>query len=66
MVDNINEIRKNLAKDSTHYECLFTRIKKAIKDEDYKLASDLSIDLEEKIEKLRKMYYEYTKNILDF
>lgn len=62
----INEIRKNLAKDSTHYECLFTRIKKAIKDEDYKLASDLSIDLEDKIEKLRKMYYEYTKNILDF
>jgi len=62
----INEIRKNLAKDSTHYECLFTRIKKAIKDEDYKVASDLSIELEEKIEKLRKMYYEYTKNILDF
>ena len=62
----INEIRKNLAKDSTHYECLFTRIKKAIKDENYKLASDLSIELEEKIEKLRKMYYEYTKNILDF
>lgn len=62
----INEIRKYLAKDSTHFECLFTRIKKAIKDEDYKLASNLSIELEEKIEKLRKMYYEYTKNILDF
>ena len=41
-------------------------IKKAIKDENFKLASDLSIELEEKIEKLRKMYYEYTKNILDF
>ncbi len=62
----INEIRKNLAKDSTHFECLFTRIKKAIKNEDYKLASDLSIELEEKIETLRKMYCEYTKNILDF
>ena len=42
------------------------KLAKAIKDEDYKLASDLSIELEEKIEKLRKMYYEYTKNILDF
>ncbi len=62
----INEIRKNLAKDSTHFECLFTRIKKAIKEENYKLASDLSIELEEKIEKLRKLYYDYTKNILDF
>lgn len=62
----INEIRKVLAKDSTHYECLFTRIKKAIKVEDYKLVSDLSIELEEKIKKLRKLYSEYTKNILDF
>jgi len=62
----INEIRKILAKDSTHYECLFTRIKKAIKAEDYKLVSDLSIELEEKIKKLRKLYSEYTKNILDF
>lgn len=62
----INEIRKNIAKDSTHYECLFTRIKKAINEEDYKLASDLSIELEEELEELRKMYYDYTKNILDF
>ena len=62
----INEIRKYIAKDSTHYECLFTRIKKAIKDENYKLASDLSIELEDKIEALRKMYYDYRKNILDF
>lgn len=62
----INEMRKNIAKDSTHYDCLFTRIKKAIKVEDYKLASDLSIELEEKIVALRKMYYDYTKNILDF
>ena len=62
----INEIRKYIAKDSTHYDCLFTRIKNAIKDEKYKLASDLSIELEEKIEMLRKLYSEYTKNILDF
>ena len=38
----------------------------AINEENYKLASDLSIELEEKIEKLRKLYFEYTKNILDF
>lgn len=62
----INEIRKNLAKDSTHFECLFTRIKKAVKEENYKEASNLSVELEEKIETLRKMYYDYTKNILDF
>ena len=62
----INEIRKYIAKDSTHYDCLFTRIKKALKEENYKEASDLSIELEDKIEKLRKMYNNYTKNILDF
>ena len=62
----INEIRKYIAKDSTHYDCLFTRIKKALKEENYKEASDLSVELEDKIEKLRKMYNNYTKNILDF
>ena len=62
----INEIRKYIAKDSTHYDCLFTRIKKALEEENYKEASNLSIELEEKIEKLRKMYNNYTKNILDF
>ena len=62
----INEIRKYIAKDTPHYECMFTRIKKAINAEEYKLASNLSIELEEKIQVLRKMYYDYTKNILDF
>ena len=62
----INEIRKYIAKDSTHYDCLFTRIKKALEEENYKEASDLSIELEDKIEKLRKMYNNYIKNILDF
>jgi len=62
----INEIRKYIAKDSTHYDCVFTRIKRAIKEENYILASDLSVELEEKMETLRKLYSEYSKNILDF
>ena len=47
------------------YNFDFTRIKDAIKEEKYKEASDLSVELENKIEKLRKMYHDYTKNILD-
>lgn len=62
----INEYRKNIAKDSTHYNCLFTKIKNAINENNYKEASDLSIKLEEDFEKLRKLYYEYKKNIIDF
>lgn len=62
----INEYRKNIAKDSTHYNCLFTKIKNAINENNYKEASDLSIKLEEDFEKLRKLYYEYRKNIIDF
>lgn len=62
----INELRKYIAKDSTHYNCLFTKIKNAIKEENYLLASDLSVELEEKMEILRKLYSEYSKNILDF
>lgn len=61
----INEIRKYIAKDSTHYKCLFTRIKEAIKNEKYKEASNLSIELENEIDKLRKAYSDYRKNILD-
>ena len=62
----ISEIRRYMAKDSTHYECLFTKIKAAIKEENYKLASDLCIELEDKIKDLRRRYIDYTKNILDF
>lgn len=62
----INEIKNSIAKDSMYYECLFTRIRNAINEEDYRVASDLSVELEERIEILRKMYYNYTKNILDF
>ena len=62
----INEIRKYIAKDSTHYDCVFTRIKRAINEENYLLASDLSVELEDKMEVLRKLYSEYSKNILDF
>jgi len=62
----INELRKYIAKDSTHYDCVFTRIKRAIKEENYVLASDLSVELEEKMEVLRRLYSDYSKNILDF
>lgn len=64
--DKINKIKKGIAKDSIHNECLFTRIKRAINNEDYKAVSDLSIELEEKIELLRKLYYNYKRNVLDF
>jgi len=61
----ISDLRKYIAKDMEYYDCLCTRIKKAIKEEDYKLASDLSIELEEKITELRKLYSDYAKNVLD-
>ena len=62
----INDLRNYIAKDYTDYDCLFTRIKKSIKEENYILASDLSIELEEKMDTLRRMYSEYSKNILDY
>lgn len=61
----ISDMRKYIAKDMTHSSCLFTKIKTAIKEENYKVASDLSIELEDKMVELRKLYSEYTKNILD-
>jgi glutamine synthetase len=63
---SINNIRTYIAKDSTHFKCLFTRIREAMQEDDYKLASELAIEVEDKMEELRKLYSEYKKNILDF
>ena len=61
----INELRHYLAKDSYTSKSLFTRVKEAFANEDYKLASDLQIELEDKMCKLRNLYSKYTKNLLD-
>lgn len=61
----INNLRHYIMKDSYTNKSLFTRIKNSLLQKDYSLASDLFIELEEKMVYLRNIYYNYTKNLLD-
>ena len=61
----INDLRHYIMKDSYTSKSLFTRIKDAISVENYSLASDLLLELEDNMKKLRDLYDNYTKNLLD-
>lgn len=61
----INNLRHYIMKDTYTSKGLFTRIKDAISNEDYSLASDLLNELEDTMKKLRDLYSDYTKNLLD-
>ena len=52
-------------KDTYTDKGLFTRIKDAIAVKDYSLASSLLLELEDSMKKLRDLYSNYTKNLLD-
>lgn len=62
---NINNLRVYLMKDTYTNKSLFTRIKEAFDKKDLELASNLYIELEEKMEELRKLYSSYKRNLLD-
>lgn len=62
---NINNLRHYIMKDTFTSKSLFTRIKDAIETKDYSLASNLLLELEDNMSKLRKFYSNYTKNLLD-
>lgn len=62
---NINNLRVYIMKDTYTNKSLFTRIREAFDKKDLELASNLYIELEEKMEELRKLYSSYKRNLLD-
>lgn len=62
----INKLRHYIMKDTSNRKSLFTRIKGAFAENNFKEASDLYIELEDKMKELRNLYNSYEKNILDF
>ena len=62
---NINNLRVYIMKDTYTNKSLFTRIKEAFDKKDLELASNLYIELEEKMEEIRKLYSSYKRNLLD-
>ncbi|MDR5586450.1 MULTISPECIES: glutamine synthetase [Clostridium] len=61
----INDLRMYIMKDTYTTKSLFTRIKIAFVSKDYAKASELYIELEDKMRLLRNLYSSYRKNLLD-
>ena len=59
----IDRMRHYIAKDSLHEKSLLTRASEALDKDDYDLASDLQIEMSQKIEQLRKLYLTYKRNL---
>lgn len=65
MFQQINYLRHYLKKDSYSNESLFTKINKAINDNNMQTVSNLQIELEDKMDSLRNLYSLYIKNLID-
>lgn len=62
--DKINTIRVYLAKDCMLQKSLFTRIKEAIQTGDFDAASEMQIEMSDKMGELQTLYREYKKNMI--
>ena len=59
----ISDIKFNVMKDTLTRSSIFTQIRDAIESEDYKIASNLQLELERNMEDVEKLYMQYKKNI---
>ena len=56
-------MRNYLGKNTLEETCLLTRIIDALDTGDYAKASDLQIEMQEKVEEMRDLYVKYRKNL---
>ena len=63
--DEIQKLRVLLAKDTSEKLSVFTKIRKAVAEGDFALASSMQVEMQEKIEELKKLYHDYASNIID-
>ncbi len=62
--NKISGLRAYLAKDSIDEKSLFTLLTNALNEGDYATASGLQVEMYDKIEELKSLYDEYTRNII--
>lgn len=60
----IDKIRHEIAKDTITEKCLLTRAKTALDEGEYELASDLQLEIQQKVNLLSQLYSRYKKNLL--
>ena len=61
--ERIVYLKTKLMKDSMTKKCIFTKIKTAISEGDFDFASDLQIQMNEKMSEVRALYIQYKNNI---
>lgn len=61
----IDEKRRYIYKNIDNKKSLFTKIHEAFENNEWEKASNLVIELEEKMEELRSLYSKYKKNIIE-
>ena len=59
----VNDLRFYIGKDTMSEKCLLTRAKEALDRCEYALASDLQVELQQKISQLTEYYLMYKKNL---
>ncbi|WP_027399423.1 type I glutamate--ammonia ligase [Anaerovorax odorimutans] len=62
--NRIQKLRVYLGQDKMTEKCLLTRIKNALDEKKYDDASELQIEMQEKVQELTDIYIEYKKNLL--
>jgi glutamine synthetase len=50
-------------KDTLSKKSLFTQIKDALENKEYKTASNLQLEMKEKMKEIQQLYIKYNKNI---
>lgn len=60
----ISSLRAALAKDSIDEKSLFTLLSDALASGDYATASGLQVEMYDKVEELKRLYDEYSKNMI--
>lgn len=58
----INALRTELGRDTEKSLSIFSKIKKALAADDYDTASNLMVEMSDKMDQLTDMYYEYSHN----
>ena len=61
--NSISDIKFNIMKDTLTRQSLFTKIREALENKDYELASNLQLELKRSMEEIQQLYIQYEKNI---
>ena len=61
--EKIQRLRNQLGRDTLDDYCLLTQVKRALDDGDYDAASELQLEMQEKVQQLTELYITYKKNL---